>query len=103
MSVNYIRVFTFGVIILALQYVFVDGLTALGVAKVAISLSLFRKGSFVILTIILPIFFGASSPFYAEPIVDIVSGITSTIVFMLLINNLLRKREEMPDGKPLYS
>jgi len=103
MSVNYIRVFTFGVIILALQYVFVDGLTALGVAKAAISLSLFRKGSFVILTIILPIFFGASSPFYAEPIVDIVSGITSTIAFMLLINNLLRKREEMPDGKPLYS
>ena len=103
MSVNNIRVFTFGVIILALQYVFVDGLTALGVAKVAISLSLFRKGSFVLLTLIFPMFFGATSTFYAEPTVDIVAGITSTIVFMLLINKLLKKREEMPEGESLYS
>lgn len=103
MSVKYIKVFTFGIIILAFQYVFVDGMVALGMAKVSISLALFRKGLFVILTIVLPMFFSATSPFFAEPIVDILGGITSTIVFSLIINKQLKKRQEMPDGQSLYN
>lgn len=102
LSVWGIRVFTMGVLILALQYVFVDGLTALGIAKVAAALSLNRKVLFLLLTLVLPRFFGATSAFFAEPIVDILCGLISTLIFCLLINKVLKKREEMPDDQALY-
>lgn len=103
LSIWGIRVFTFGIIPLAFQYTFVDGFTALGIAKIAISLSLLRKTIFFILTLALPFYFGAKSAFFAEPIVDIISGIVSTFVFLLCINKLLKKREQMPEGQALYS
>lgn len=103
LSVWGIKVFTFCIIPLAFQYTFVDGLTALGIAKVAVSLSLFRKISFLALTLLLPIWFGATGAFFAEPIVDLIAGITSSTVFCLLINKLLAQREQMPDGEALYS
>lgn len=102
-SVWAIKVFTFGIIPLALQYSFVDSLTALGIVKVSVSLSVFRKTLFLIFTLTLPAFFGASAVFYAEPIVDIFCGLFSSVVFLLLIGKILRKREEMPDGQELYS
>ncbi len=103
LSVWAIRVFTFGIISLALQYSFVDGLTALGILKVSVSLSVFRKGLFLILTLIFPAFWGASAAFYAEPVVDIFCGLVSTVVFLSIIGKILRKREEMADGESLYS
>jgi putative MATE family efflux protein len=103
LSVWAIRVFTFGIIPLALQYSFVDGLTALGILKVSVSLSVFRKGLFLILTLIFPAFWGASAAFYAEPVVDIFCGLVSTVVFLSIIGKILRKREEMADGESLYS
>lgn len=103
LSVWAIKVFTFGIIPLALQYSFVDSLTALGIVKVSVSLSVFRKTLFLIFTLTLPAFFGASAVFYAEPIVDIFCGLFSSVVFLLLIGKILRKREEMPDGQELYS
>lgn len=103
LSVWGIQVFTFGIIPLAFQYTFVDGFTALGIARIAISLSLFRKVSFFVLTLVLPFYFGAKSAFFAEPIVDIMGGIVSTSIFLLFINKFLRKREQMPDGQALYS
>lgn len=103
LSVWAIKVFTFFIIPLAFQYSYVDGLTALGISKVAVSLSLFRKGLFLLLTLTLPIFYGGLSVFYAEPIVDLVAGTTSTIVYSLIINKLLAQREAMPDGESLYS
>ena len=39
-----IRVYTLGIIPLALQYTIVDGFTGMGIANLAISLSFFRKG-----------------------------------------------------------
>ena len=98
-----IRTFTMGVIPLAFQYEFVDGLTALGIAKMAIPLSLNRKILFLILTFALPMVFGVSGAFYAEPIVDVACGIISSTVFALMINKLLRARGRMPDGQALYS
>lgn len=103
LSVWAIKIFTFGIIPLALQYSFVDSLTALGIVKVSVSLSVFRKTLFLIFTLTLPAFFGASAVFYAEPIVDIFCGLFSSVVFLLLIGKILRKREEMPDGQELYS
>lgn len=103
LSVWAIRVFTFGIIPLALQYSFVDGLTALGIVRVSVSLSVFRKVAFLVLTLAIPAYFGATAAFYAEPIVDIFCGLFSTAVFLSLIGRILRKREQMPDGQSLYS
>ena len=103
LSVWAIKVFTFGIIPLALQYAFVDGLTALGIVKVSVSLSVFRKVAFLVLTLLIPAYFGATAAFYAEPIVDIFCGLFSTAIFLSLIGRILRKREQMPDGQSLYS
>ena len=56
-----IRVFTMMIIPLSFQYVFVDGFTALGRSKTALFLSVFRKGDYMLFTMVLPIFFGARS------------------------------------------
>ena len=103
LSVWGIRVMTACIIPMAFQYTFVDGMTALGVAKVAVSLSLFRKLLMIALTLVLPIFWGAEAAFFAEPVCDAVAGVTSTTVFLLVFNRLMKKREAMPDGQALYS
>ena len=97
LSVWGIRVFTLGVISLAMQYEVVDGFTALGIPKLAITLSLTRKLLFLALTVTLPMVFGAPGAFYAEPSVDILCGVVSTLVYFLVIGRVLREREITPD------
>ncbi len=103
LSVWGIRVYTACVIPMAFQYTLVDGLTALGVPQAAVSLSLFRKGLLFVLTLVLPVYFGAQSAFFAEPIADLVAGFSSTTTFLLIFNRLMKKRAAMPDGQALYS
>lgn len=103
LSVWGIRVFTIGIIPMSFQYAFVDCLTALGIAKAAISLSLFRKTVFLLCTVLLPMYFAAESAFFAEPISDCLAGVISSLVFILIFNRLLKKREAMPQGISLYS
>ena len=98
-----IRVFTAGILVLAFQYVFVDGFTALGIAKVAVSLSLFRKVTFLACTLSFPMFWGAEAVFAAEPAADIFCGLVTITVYLLSIQRIYRKRMEMPDGQSLYS
>ena len=97
LSVWGIRVFTLGVIPLALQYEVVDGFTALGIPKLAVTLSLTRKLLYLALTVALPVFLGASGAFYAEPAVDILCGFASITVYALMIGRILREREITPD------
>lgn len=99
-----IRIYMIGIIPLALQYAFVDGLTALGQPKFAITLSLTRKLVFILgLTLLLPRFFGAQATFYAEPAADIASAILSTTVFACIFGKLLKKRlEDTSDVDILY-
>lgn len=92
-SVWGIRVFTMMIIPLSFQYVLVDGLTALERTKTALYLSLFRKTAYLIFTMVFPIFWGAKSAFYAEPAADILASVQSTIVFLLVINKHLKRRE----------
>lgn len=94
-SVWGIRVFTMMVIPLSFQYVFVDGLTALERTKTALALSITRKSMYVAGTILLPLFFGAESAFYAEPVSDVISASISSVVFMLIIDKHLLRREQM--------
>ncbi|MFR1982339.1 MAG: MATE family efflux transporter [Christensenellaceae bacterium] len=91
-SVRFIHIYTLMIIPLAFQYALVDGLTGLGIAPVAISLSLFRKLVLMLtLTLTLPRFLGAEGAFYAEPISTSRPDL-STIVFCL-IDKILKKRD----------
>lgn len=91
-----IGVFTLMIIPLSFQYVFVDGFTALGRSKTALVLSLWRKGDYMLFTIVLPIFFGAKSAFYAQPLADGIGAVMSTIAFLLILRKHLEKREAQP-------
>lgn len=103
LSVWGIQIVTLGVLPLACQYTFVDCLTALGIAPVAVSLCLIRKTTFFLCTVIFPIYFGAEAAFFAEPAADTFSGIICILIFSVLFKKLLKKREEMPEGEALYS
>lgn len=87
-----IGVFTLMIIPLSFQYVFVDGFTALGRSKTALFLSLSRKGNYMLFTILLPIFFGARSAFYAQPVADGIAAVMATVGFLLIFNKHLEKR-----------
>lgn len=92
-SVWGIRVFMIGVIPLAFQYAFVDGLTALGQSQYAIVLSLTRKlVVFLGCTFLFPLFWGVQAVFYAEPVADIAAAVLSTAVFLIVFPKILRRR-----------
>ena len=87
-----IRVFTMMIIPLSFQYVFVDGFTALGRSKTALFLSVFRKGDYMLFTMVLPIFVGARSAFYAQPLADGIGAVMSSVAFLLIFKKHLEKR-----------
>lgn len=97
-SVKYIGLYMYGIIPLSLQYVFVDGLTGMGQANYSIWLSLNRKVFLLIpLTLILPyITKSAPSAFYAELTADVISGLVSTAVYMIITPKILKRRAESP-------
>ena len=66
-----IRVYTLGIIPLALQYTIVDGFTGMGIANLAISLSFFRKGLYFLGIFLIPVFFPIENVFFTEPITEI--------------------------------
>lgn len=88
-----IRVYTLGVIPLALQYAIVDGFTGMGIVKMSLPLSLFRKFLFFICVLVFPALFGVDAAFYTEPVVDIAAGVISTCIYLLFINKILEKRK----------
>lgn len=91
-----IHVFTLMIVPLSFQYVFVDGFTALGNSGAALFLSLFRKADYMFFTILLPVFFGAKSAFYAQPIADGIGAVMSIAAFFLIFNRHLKKRMAEP-------
>ena len=85
-----IRVYTLCIIPLAVQYTVVDGFTGMGIAKVAVSLSMFRKLVYMVGMLALPAAAGAQAIFYAEPISDIVAAVTSFSTYLLLSGKILK-------------
>ena len=94
LSVRYMMIFESMVIPLSFQYVNVDMMTALGQVRFSLPLSLNRKISFMLATIILPVFFGAEAAFFSEAISDILAAVAGTIVMVTQLPKILRKREE---------
>ena len=87
-----IKVYTMGIIPLALQYTVVDGFVGMGAAKVAISLSMFRKAVFLVGAALIPIWFGVEQIFYIEPVSDFVSVVVSLTVTFLVFNRVVVKK-----------
>jgi len=86
-----IKIYTMGIIPLALQYAVVDGFVGMGVAKVAISLSMFRKVIFLGGAALIPIWFGIDKIFYTEPVSDFISVAVSLIVTFLVLDRVIKK------------
>ena len=84
-----IRMYTLAVIPLAVQYTVVDGFTGMGIAKVAVSLSMFRKFVYFLGMLLLPMLFGVEKVFFAEPISDISACVMSSCTFLLLSGRVL--------------
>lgn len=97
-SCRFIRYYMVGIIPLAFQYVFVDGLTGMGQAKYSIWLSINRKFIILIpLTVLFPLITkDAGTAFFAEPIADIVSGFVSLLVYFLITPKIFRHRMQEP-------
>ena len=93
-SASMIFMFMITFIPLAFEYCFVDGLTALGRAKHAISISLTRKLSLMGLIVAMPFIFGIRGIYIAQPIADILSSIIAILVFTLSLGKILKRREE---------
>lgn len=91
LSIWGIKVFTLAIVPLAFQYVLVDALTALGRIKTALYLSVFRKSTFLLFTFLFARFTIAKNAFFAEPTVDLLGGIQSTILFVLVFKKHLQK------------
>ena len=84
-----IRVYTMGIIPLAVQYEVVDGFTGMGVPSVAISLSMFRKLLYLVSVFLIPLFAGVENVFYAEVVSDFGGTTVSVIVYLLLIGRIM--------------
>ena len=64
-------------------------ITGMGIAKVAVSLSMFRKLVYFLSMLFLPMVFGVEKVFFAEPISDIIACMTSTATYLLLSGKVL--------------
>lgn len=102
LSVRAMRVYTLCIVPLTLQYCFVDGLTALGIAKIAMTLSLTRKMSMLAMTLAFPQLWGAFGAFWAEPAADLLASVISTCVFLRIFPSLMTRRLQMAEGQALY-
>ena len=94
-----IKAFTLMIVPLSFQYVIVDGLTALGMTKISLGMSLFRKSLYFATTCILPLWFAAKNAFYAEPVADGTSACLSCIIFFFIYRKYLRGEGRLKDIK----
>ena len=94
-----IKAFTLMIVPLSFQHVIVDGLTALGMTKISLGMSLFRKSLYVAATCILPLWFAAKNAFYAEPVADGTSACLSCIIFFFIYRKYLRGEGRLKDIK----
>lgn len=84
-----IRVYTIGIIPLSAQYTIVDGFTGMGISRVAISLSTFRKIVFFAGVFLIPPVFGIRNVFFTEPLSDIFGSVVSVIVFFTMFKRVV--------------
>ena len=85
-------VFMFGMSIFGLQNGIQPTFLALGQAKISLFIAVFRKIILLIpLAIVLPRFFGVMGVYYSEPVSDIISATTASVLFCCNIRKMLSK------------
>ncbi|MDO4268881.1 MAG: MATE family efflux transporter [Eubacteriales bacterium] len=99
LSVWAIRIYTLGVIPLAVQYTIVDGFTGMGISPVAMGLSLWRKAVFLAGVFLIPRWFGITNIFYTETLSDFLGPAVSTVTFALLFRRIVGDPGEKTDAK----
>ncbi len=85
-----IRMYTFALLGIAVQYALADGLTVMGKVKYALPLSLFRKMVYMICLCILPLYLDIRYIFFAGAISDAVGALFSLILFWGMVNPGIR-------------
>lgn len=91
LAADSIRMYTFALLGVAVQYALVDGLTAMGKIKFAFPLSLFRKIVYMVCLCILPLFLDIQYIFYAGTISDAVGALFSLLLFFCMINPKIKR------------
>lgn len=85
-------IFMAGMLIFGLQNGIQPTFLALGQAKISLFIAVLRKIILLIpLALILPHFMGVMGVYYSEPVSDIISAATATVLFMLNIKKILSK------------
>lgn len=91
MTREIIRLYTRGVILLAVQYTIVDGFTGMGVYKYAFVLSAWRKLLYFGCVFLIPLFADVFNIFYCEPVSDVIGPLGSVVLYLTLGRKLLRR------------
>ncbi|MCI8949178.1 MAG: MATE family efflux transporter [Lachnospiraceae bacterium] len=94
LTLEAIRIYTLMIIPLGIQYMIVDGATGMGLSKIAISLSMFRKVIYFLCIFLIPNIWDIGQIFYSEPVSDLISPILSAAVFFLVISPVIDKGAE---------
>lgn len=90
-------VYFLGITIFGLQSACQSTFLALGQAKVSLFIALLRKVILLIpLALIFPRFMGVMGIYRAEPVADIISVVTTGILFMITMKRVLRGMDEKP-------
>ena len=89
--VGCIRRFCLGLAGIAVQYAYVDGLTAMGKVRYALPLSLFRKALYILLLLVLPLFLPVEQIFFAGSLSDIVGASFTLVMFFGVVRRKLKK------------
>lgn len=91
LTASVMPIYFLGICIFGIQTACQTTFLALGQAKVSVFIALLRKVILLIpLAIILPMFKGVMGIYYAEPIADIISVITTIILFIFTLKKILR-------------
>lgn len=94
LTVRGLRIYAAGLGIFGLQNAIQSMFVGLGQAKVSLFIAVLRKIILLIpLALILPHFFGVTGVYLAEPIADIASATTATVLMLLQFNKILLRRE----------
>ncbi len=90
-TAKFVRRYNLGLTMVAVQFAFVDGFTAMGMVREAIPISFFRKGLYVIAVLVLPVIFPLEYIFYASSIADIAGSLFTIVMYFLVLNPRLDK------------
>ena len=85
-------IFMCGMLLFGLQQGIQPTFLALGQAKLSLFIAIFRKVILLVpLALVLPLKFGVMGIYYAEPVSDVLSAVTATVLFLLNIKKIVSK------------